>query len=144
MLTIINLHTGNIVLHKVAKSNLLGRSYSKHSTHRCKNTVNKLALTHQMVQLNTQGHIGAISDNHPHNNYVFFHFSANVTTKVHIITSTQYVTTLRSVNYINHYVLTHCQISIVKEVTKVSYVCIHFTLQLHTTQSCITIHSYCY
>ena len=47
---------------------------------------NKLTLAHQKIQLNMQGHIGAIQDNQPHGNYVFFHLNADVT-------STQYVTT---------------------------------------------------
>ena len=58
-----------------------------------------------------QGHIGTIQDNQPHGSYVFFHLNANVTTKVHIFTRTQYVTTLITVNWINHHVLKQVQIS---------------------------------
>ena len=69
-------------------------------------TSNKVTLAHQKIQVSMQGSQSYTdSSNQSHSNYVFFHLNATTMVKAHTITSTQYITTLRSVNYINNHVL---------------------------------------
>jgi len=76
--------------------------------------------------------------NQSHNNYVFFHLNTTATTNVHIITSTQHVTILRSKKHdcINHYILTQFHISIQRD-TRTRYVGVHITLPLNAIQPSI-------